>query len=379
MKSFELPILYRKKANKIYFWQILVTNNDEEVNIVTKHGIYKGKVKTSIRKITKTGRSDTLYEKGQKDSTKKWNDKIKKEGYVDSLEKESKLFVTPMLAKTVTIKNNNIKGLKFPLMVQPKLDGFRCTANFINEIELMSRNNLPYKGLKTLKKELIKLYDKLDKNIWLDGELYIPDIPFEIFSGYTKRAQGNEDYDIENIEFRVFDCFNLDDMKMKFSDRNKLLKSLISNSSLKIKYVKTEIVNNLEEFKKYFSIFIEEGYEGIMVRTPSSPYEISKRSSHLQKYKEFEDDEFEITGFMEAKGSDSGSVIWICKTKDSPTSPGKEFNVRPVGSLEHRRELFKNAESNIGKLLTVKYQELSEKSNIPRFPVGKTIREIDQS
>jgi DNA ligase-1 len=43
---------------------------------------------------------------------------------------------------------------------------------------------------------------------------------------------------------------------------------------------------------------MEEGYEGIMVRNPNSPYEISKRSSYLQKYKEFDDDEFEIIGFQ---------------------------------------------------------------------------------
>lgn len=133
-----------------------------------------------------------MYEKGIKTANKKWNDKINKEGYIDNLEKieTTKPFVTPMLAKTVTLQDGKIKGMKFPAMVQPKLDGFRCTSNFIDGIELLSRNNLPYQGLKTLKAELVKLYEKLNsKNIWLDGELYIPDIPFEIFSGYAKRAR----------------------------------------------------------------------------------------------------------------------------------------------------------------------------------------------
>jgi ATP-dependent DNA ligase len=59
-----------------------------------------------------------------------------------------------MLAKKVTIKNNLISGMKFPLYVQPKLDGFRCVCKYNNTlkiIELVSRNNLPYKGLQTLK------------------------------------------------------------------------------------------------------------------------------------------------------------------------------------------------------------------------------------
>lgn len=378
MESKILPTLYRKKANgTIYFWEVLVTKDGDDVHVLTNHGVYEGKVVTSKRKVIKTGREDTLYEKGIKTAEKKWKDKINKEGYVDEFKKieTEKPFVTPMLAKKVTIQNGKIKGMMFPLMVQPKLDGFRCTVNNINEIELLSRNNLPFKGLKTLKNELVKLYEINQelKNTWLDGELYIPDIPFEVFSGYTKRAQYNEDYDIANIEFRVFDCFNLDDMKIEFKDRNKLLKSTLKRSGKNIKYVQTYIVNNIEEFKKYFALFIEEGYEGIMVRKPSSPYEISKRSSHLQKYKEFEDDEFEIVNFNEGAGCDKGTVIWICKTKE-----GEEFNVRPIGTVEYRKELFKNAEKHIGKLLTVKYQELSS-IGVPRFPVGKTIREIDHS
>ena len=60
-------------------------------------------------------------------------------------------------------------------------------------------------------------------------------------------------------------------------------------------------------------------------------------------------------------------MIWICK-KD------KEFRVRPRGTIEQRKEWFKNGKKYIGKMLTVIYQELSEQ-NVPRFPVGKAIRE----
>jgi len=64
-------------------------------------------------------------------------------------------------------------------------------------------------------------------------------------------------------------------------------------------------------------------------------------------------------------------VIWKCKTKE-----GKEFEVRPVGTVESRSELLKNASKCIGKFLTVTYQELSE-FGVPRFPVGKTIRDYE--
>jgi DNA ligase-1 len=105
-----------------------------------------------------------------------------------------------------------------------------------------------------------------------------------------------------------------------------------------------------------------------MLRNKNGPY-VNNRSHDLQKYKEFEEDEFVIVGFKEANGRDSGTVIWNCATKTGDT-----FDCRPIGSIEHRRELFQNAESNIGKMLTIKYQELSEKG-IPRFLSGKSIRD----
>jgi DNA ligase-1 len=50
--------------------------------------------------------------------------------------------------------------------------------------------------------------------------------------------------------------------------------------------------------------------------------------------------------------------------------------VRPIGSVDERKELFRNGNAHIGKMLTVKYQELNE-FGTPRFPVGKTIRDYE--
>jgi DNA ligase-1 len=133
--------------------------------------------------------------------------------------------------------------------------------------------------------------------------------------------------------------------------------------------VRTEKVFALADFRRLFSEFVEAGYEGIMLRNADGVYRANYRSNDLQKYKEFEEAEFVIVGFEEARGRDAGSVLWVCAT-----SSGDKFDCRPIGSLEHRSELFRNAPNYVGKLLTVKYQELSE-HGIPRFPSGKAIRE----
>ena len=104
------------------------------------------------------------------------------------------------------------------------------------------------------------------------------------------------------------------------------------------------------------------------MRNLDAPYEIKKRSYDLQKYKEFQDAEFEIIGFHEGKGDEKGLVIWDCKTKTN-----KHFAVRPRGTREYRAKLFEEADKYIGKKLTVMFQEYTG-DLIPRFPVGKAIR-----
>ena len=122
------------------------------------------------------------------------------------------------------------------------------------------------------------------------------------------------------------------------------------------------------KWKDFMMIMLVKGYEGIMLRTPESPYEF-KRSKFLQKYKVFVDEEFEVIGFDKEIQNKIPLVLWICKTKD-----GKEFTCRPKGTHAERAELYKNADKYIGKKLTVVFQEYTD-DGIPRFPVGKGFRD----
>jgi DNA ligase-1 len=155
-----------------------------------------------------------------------------------------------------------------------------------------------------------------------------------------------------------------------FKERMKILKDIFEkNTTTLIHEVKTEIVGNLEEIKNKHSEYVKDGFEGIIIRDQGGIYEPNKRSKYLQKYKEFMEEEFEIIGFHDGEGVDKELVIWDCMTKE-----GKIFAVRPRASFEERKRLFKEAKNHIGKQLTVIFQEYSS-DLIPRFPVGKAIRE----
>jgi DNA ligase-1 len=121
--------------------------------------------------------------------------------------------------------------------------------------------------------------------------------------------------------------------------------------------------------KEQHAQYVSEGYEGIMLRNASSPYKHA-RSADLQKYKHFIDDEFKVVGFNQGEGLEAGCVIWVCATTDNKT-----FACRPRGTREERAMLFQNGDEYVGKMLTVRFQELTD-TDIPRFPVGIAFREL---
>ena len=67
-------------------------------------------------------------------------------------------------------------------------------------------------------------------------------------------------------------------------------------------------------------------------------------------------------------GRFEGCIIWICVTEN-----GDEFKVVPQGTMEERKATYNNADEGIGRLLKVKFFELTD-DDIPRFPVGIGIR-----
>ena len=129
--------------------------------------------------------------------------------------------------------------------------------------------------------------------------------------------------------------------------------------------------------KHYHDEFIKDGYEGIIIRDYMAKYLWKHRGAELLKYKEFIDAEFRIVGYKE--GSDGG-VTFKLRTGGSRSNGGilryKYFDCRPIGTMEHRRDLYQNGWRYAGKMLTVRFQEYSD-DNVPIFPVGIAFRDYE--
>jgi len=207
----------------------------------------------------------------------------------------------------------------------------------------------------------------------LDGELYTNTMPFEQLVGLVKKKKlSREDLGkIREISYHVYDLVDRRGGDTTFQQRFDLLQQILpAINHPSVKLVQTVIATGLNDFRSFFASSVAEGYEGVMLRNVHGKYQCNYRSHDLQKYKEFFEAEYEISGYREAEGRDRGTVIWVCRLPDSSA----EFSVRPRGTLEMRRKWFDEAPAFIGKPLTVIYQELSEQG-VPRFPVGKGIRE----
>jgi DNA ligase-1 len=367
--SSQLPTLYKYKNNKLRLWSIKIDTIDNKVYIITEYGMDGGKMVTSQKEIKKGKGKNNVFEQAVLNAESKWRSKMKKEGF--SVNKNNKqIFITPMLAHTFDpIKNNKGRGQKiiFPAFSQRKFDGIRCIAN---KQQMTSRNQTVYSHLEHITSELQELLRNKNNNFYVDGELYTDNLPFEVISGLINMKEATDETidDINKIEYHIYDCFDTNNMDISYQDRLQELTELFNSyDNINIKLVDSNIIESINDVIPMHNIYVNEGYEGIMLRNINSPYEF-KRSKHLQKYKAFHEEEFEIIGFKEGTGTEKGTVIWICKLINN-----KQFSVRPKGSFDIRKKLFKEAIQYVGHKLTVRFQEYSI-LGVPRFPVGKAIR-----
>lgn len=389
----EFPILYGKEKNgktKVWMAYVFSFRDNKSVSIIN-FGQEDGKKQVAHREYDKgknIGKKNetTPLQQCILETERKWKDKLQKEGYSqlnnfdnsrsNSDEKEDekgndkkdKKYL-PMLAQTYDFSQKNKKNtIQFPCFVQPKLDGLRCVVykDEVGDIKFQSRTGTYFETMGHISEELSLLFPK---NVIFDGELYTDDIPFEELSGLIKKKKLNENdlLRLRHIKYHIYDMIQED---IPYSERYSLIHNMFKKHKFTyLKEVQTYEVRDEKECKERFSEFVERGYEGLILRNKEGMYRCNYRSHDLQKYKEFMESEYEIVGFKEGDGRDKGTVIWTCVTKD-----GREFSVRPRGTIEMRKEWFSKGEKYVGSMLTVIYQELSE-MGVPRFPVGKDIRD----
>jgi len=399
------PKLYKNNnKNSISTWEISIhpVLPDGYV-LVWYYGVLNGKLVENKKAVEKGKAGRSVLQQAILEATSKWNEKKNKELYTETIPTTNTISLSvgnqptggtirPMLACSYVPdavggggggggSGSKAYRMPFPCYVQRKYDGIRAISYLSSnsgEATIESRKGISFGGFSVIQQQLMEIY-KLFPTIYLDGELFTDELPFEVISGLVRLHKSNITEEtasqIDKIQYHIYDIYDPSRVGLSFQERNAVIRSIYntiggSADLSRIRWVETEMTSSHEDVKRMHDVFVEEGFEGIMLRDPRGVYEPNKRSKYLQKYKEFMEEEFPITGFHEGVGQETGLCIWECVTPEN-----KPFCVKPKGTQEFRRELYNRGQEHIGKMLTVCFQEYSE-GLIPRFPVGKSIRDI---
>jgi hypothetical protein len=259
-------------------------------------------------------------------------------------------------------------GQKLPAEVyfQPKLDGIRLLVGNVGagELRSTSRSGKPLSVPHVVR----ALEGCLEPGEYLDGEIFKDGVPFERIAGAVRK-----DSPLAKVElvYHVFDTFKIGHDE-PFEDRHARLQQKLAGLRAPCLQLVETTSGAKEGAQRMLESYVAQGQEGVIIWDPKMPYKLDKRCVGLQKLKTFQSREYRIVGAEQGTGREFGAVIWVCATEPG----GLLFRARPLGSIEERRQMYVDRESHKGKLLTVKFQELTL-LGIPRFPVGLSIRDYE--
>jgi DNA ligase-1 len=367
----ENKTLYKKNASgKLLQWNIFVEGN----KYWAEYGQVGGKIQSDTPTICESknvGRSNetTPEEQALSEAKSKFDKQKDIRGYVEDKDDLDKFVFKPTLAHKYV---DHAKKLPEQVYASCKMDGIRC---YITKDGAFSRNGKKWVTTEFIETTLRSFFEK-NPEVVLDGELYAHKYSQDFnkivsLAKKKKHIREEEWWQIETeLQFHVFDLFHYEYPDLSFDKRYKILDKIFGNDQYhNIVRVESVLINKTE-FHTLYQTYMEQGYEGIMLRDPSSKYEF-KRSYGLLKYKEFLDTEYEIVDILEGVGNRSSMMgKMLLKTGD------KTFESSVRGNERFYKDVWKNKDNYIGKLATIRYQNLTPDS-IPRFPVCISIRDYE--
>lgn len=296
----------------------------------------------------------------------------------------------PLLASPV--KDEQIR---YPVIASPKLDGIRC---------LKIKGQMVSRMFKPIQNEYIRKDLKKYVPEGADGEI-MSGSTFQECSGNVMRRDGEPVYTYYWFDWvfrgKLDEPYNMRIARMmEWREKHP---EYFQGAHPKVRIVPTQWVMNEESLARYEARCLEDGYEGVMIRSPEGHYKCgrSRVSDHiLLKIKRFADSEGIVTGFVEMMHNENeAEQDAFGRTKRSTSKDGKV----PAGTLgkllvtddkfpdhlielgtgqglthELRQEIWDHRDAYLGRLAKYKYQEQGMKDK-PRFPIFLGFRHEDDT
>lgn len=290
----------------------------------------------------------------------------------------------PVLLASESSDENNA-NIIFPAAAQMKADGVRANVFVFHNkngsrVEVKGRSGKLIDLLGVFDNAFIEMdlsFGNVDVGHMYDGELVVLDkqgkiMPRKKGNGIINKAIRGKlsAEEASRVRIRLWDRITIDEFdvrhcnipyEMRFNKLETIVDLCPRNSVISL--IEYRIVNNMTEVGEYFAEMLSRGEEGILVKNLCHLWE-DVRSKHLIKFKSEKECDLEIIGWNEGRVGTKlegqlGSLI--CQTVDGL------LEVAISGFTDQvRLEFWVNRHQNIGRIITVKYNEVidSETSNL---------------
>ena len=282
----------------------------------------------------------------------------------------------PMLAYPVSDKPINYND---KISMQPKLDGVRCVIQYEkhinkseNRVVAYSRTGKEWKNIDHILFNL-KSWFALNPNVILDGELYNHGLKddFEKIISLVRKTKPTDEDRLESAQYVEFHCYDIIDETKTFEERNRFITQVVQRNHC-VKHVLTTRITNEFDAKEMHKVNLDCGFEGSILRT-NDTY-ACKRSHNLRKFKDFNDAEATIIGYLDGKGKRTGTLGKFIMQDDE----GIEFGCPPGKGYTYKdlKIMLDNISDYIGQRATFTFFERT-KAGSYRHPLFKCIRNYE--
>lgn len=295
--------------------------------------------------------------------------------YLPKYSTTSEGFVLPMLAKVL---EDNKPFEKYGTMLgQWKIDGLRCIIgaekdnwDMFNPIRLIyhSRTGEDWTTkmswmdeilLPKISKELLDMM--IEEGACLDGELYLPGYSVNDINSFVKNTQLVQHYKLQYWCYDVC-CENMSALKRYNTIREEIhigpiifdKKEEHLNNKEQFIILPTFEINNFVLAESMRNMFINNGFEGLIIRNPSAEYQFGKRNQAMFKFKKVDDGKFVI---VDIKSEHKRSDLPLFVLRNDINDELFECSINKPQDVQ--REILAHKENYIGKLMLVEFRNRS--------------------
>ncbi len=393
------PLYRRNNLGRPCFWEARVSGSPTQNIIIVSHGIVGKAIQVEEIHVARNPKDEveSRYKQKRKQGYKfldeikddNWSTPVKEDALLTYLETYLPYDRTtadgtllPMLAKTFNNTNNKIFN-KTPIRIgQYKINGLRCiisakrnNTDMFKPITLrfQSREGTYWNSLSNLEDYLLTvipnefLNKMIDEDWELDGELYLPGYKVNEINHFVKDPKCKEN---KFIQYWCYDAIiddtpqyrRLDILGQVFENRTYEFTSLNNhlNNKERFIYINNYTIENEDDAVKHRNLFINLGFEGLILRDPDKEYQIGKRNSSMIKFKNVMEGSFKIIDIY-PEGVSRNIPLFLCKNDIN----NETFEVHINGALKDQEKYLYSKDKFIGKTLYITFGERSGVSRVP--------------